>query len=289
MLSGVFDYAGLFPPATLTMPAATADFGQLRLGEHQWMTRRFVCPLNWLDDLIESLPAAVDEPWSIAVLGTSIDGFRQDIALIEKFEEAAQGRALVEAYEVKALPKDITKSAIRHIADAGFEEAYAELAWGEGLVEGLQQLVQEEGLGVKVRTGGLEASAFPSSAEFAAFIREAISLDLQFKCTAGLHHAMPFHDAKIGTRHHGFLNVLMGTAVAACHDLSTAEIQRILECEDASAFWFSDLGAGFRDWELSLDDIVEGREFMRSIGSCSIAEPVETLAELGYHLETTRR
>ena len=45
LLTGVIDYAGLFPPAALPMADAVRNYDAYRNGEHAWMLGRFVVPV----------------------------------------------------------------------------------------------------------------------------------------------------------------------------------------------------------------------------------------------------
>src|SRR5438132_1068788 len=66
---------------------------------------------------------------------------------------------------------------------------------------------------LKLRTGGLEARAFPASSTLAGWIDAALDRELPFKATAGLHRAVR-HRADDGFDHHGFLNLLVATRLA---------------------------------------------------------------------------
>ena len=44
LLTGVVDYAGLFPPAALAMADAVAEYHAARADGHAWMLGRFVVP-----------------------------------------------------------------------------------------------------------------------------------------------------------------------------------------------------------------------------------------------------
>lgn len=280
LLSGVFDYAGLFPPAALALEDATSEFARLRSAPDAWLLGRFVCPINWLPDLLPLLPEGQDG-WPVTVLGTSLEGFKQDLAAVERFESKAQGRAMVLGYEVKAQPDEVDRATLKHVANSSFDDAYVELPWAEASLDAMQVIAESEAVGVKARTGGLDPAAFPSATELAAFLQEAINLDLRFKLTAGLHQPLRYHDAEMGADHHGFLTVLIAGCLALGHDLSRAEIERVLLLEDASSLWFSDRGLGWGDFEASLDDIDDFRDQFGSIGTCSVAEPLEGLHRLG--------
>ena len=62
LLTGVVDYAGLFPPASLDLPAAKRNYAAYRDGEWAWMLGRFVVPAAKVGD--------VDPSWPLAVLHT---------------------------------------------------------------------------------------------------------------------------------------------------------------------------------------------------------------------------
>src|SRR5436309_1541360 len=44
LMTGLVDYAGLFPPAQLSMADAAANYLQYRASGDAWMLGRFVCP-----------------------------------------------------------------------------------------------------------------------------------------------------------------------------------------------------------------------------------------------------
>jgi hypothetical protein len=121
----------------------------------------------------------------------------------------------------------------------------------------------EAGLRLKFRTGGLEASAFPSSELLAGWIDAALDRETPFKCTAGLHRAVR-HTGDDGFEHHGFVNVLAATG-RAFDGAHQDEVVETLEQRDAAQL---DASAGARRW-------------FTSFGSCSVAEPWSDLRELG--------
>jgi hypothetical protein len=123
---------------------------------------------------------------------------------------------------------------------------------------------------LKLRTGGMEADAFPSSEELAASIGAALDRELRFKCTAGLHHALRHRDATTGFEHHGFLNVLTATR-ASLDGASLADVAAVLEETDAET-----LGRHADDAGLA-----SARRWFTSVGSCSVLDPVDDLCGLG--------
>ncbi len=129
--------------------------------------------------------------------------------------------------------------------------------------------VAAAGLRLKFRTGGLEAAAFPSSEVLAGWIDAALDRETPFKCTAGLHNAVR-HTGEDGFEHHGFVNVLTAT-MAAWDGGGQREIVDVLEKRDpeVAVRWFRDL------------EPAPARRWFTSFGSCSVAEPLADLRELG--------
>ena len=71
LLEGIIDYAGLFPPAGLSMEDAFSRYLRHRRSDAGWMLARFVCPAGRLDELGALLDTGTldAQPLSIAVLG----------------------------------------------------------------------------------------------------------------------------------------------------------------------------------------------------------------------------
>src|SRR4051794_11478974 len=74
LLSGVVDYARVFPPAQLPLEQAIRNYARYRQDADAWMLGRFVIPaarLNELDAFADLFP--VDPPFLVAVLGRGGD------------------------------------------------------------------------------------------------------------------------------------------------------------------------------------------------------------------------
>lgn len=119
-------------------------------------------------------------------------------------------------------------------------------------------------LRLKLRTGGLDADAFPTPERLAAWIDAALDRELPFKCTAGLHRALP-HTSAEGWSHHGFVAVLAATRVAFDGG-SPAEVASVLRSTDAA--------------DLLALDLTGARRWFTSFGSCSVDEPLDDLREM---------
>ncbi|WP_457031563.1 hypothetical protein [Kitasatospora sp. P5_F3] len=148
-----------------------------------------------------------------------------------------------------------------------------ELPYGEGLFKQLDLLAGTPHR-AKFRTGGLTADAFPTVAELAAALTACAELGVPYKCTAGLHNAVRHTDQVTGFEHHGFLNVL----------LAAADPDRAAEAlaERSGAV----LAAAAR--ELTDHQVAAARASFTAFGTCSIAEPLADLAELGLLTQENR-
>ena len=147
------------------------------------------------------------------------------------------------------------------VTRAGVDVDLEPLAVVDGREERQGDVVFVEGE-TKLRCGGARV---PSVEEVAEFIRSCRARGARFKATAGLHHAFPTNGE------HGFLNLL-----AACVFGDEEEMLRTREIElDASSFRADGRSA-------DADECARvRRELFHSIGSCSFAEPVGELRELG--------
>ncbi|MGH9897511.1 MAG: hypothetical protein ACRD4L_01490, partial [Pyrinomonadaceae bacterium] len=96
LLSGSLDYAGLFPPAQLSMSEAVGEFAKYLLMEESWMLGRFVMPISRLGEFetefahLKELNSECRETllkakttWRISVIsGTDIE---KDLSVIDDF------------------------------------------------------------------------------------------------------------------------------------------------------------------------------------------------------------
>lgn len=281
LLAEIFDYAGLFPPAALPMDQAVTQYISHTKGPECGLVNRFVCPVSWLDDFWQVAEGTDTHfEWNLTVLGTSLEGFRQDQSVIQTFLSRTQGRVQVSGYEVKAAPKDVSVGTLKPLASAAFDDIFIELPWTEDATDALHTIAEADGPGAKARTGGLEPSNYPSTEQLAAFIQECVNLELSFKLTAGLHHPLRHKHASIDAFEHGFLNVLVATVLAHAQDLNKKEIASILGQSNLSDFTAEEDELIWGDWEATTEDIHDARESIRGIGSCSISEPLSDLKAL---------
>src|ERR1044072_4216416 len=129
--------------------------------------------------------------------------------------------------------------------------------------------------GYKLRTGGVTAEAFPTSAQIARALVSAAAHQLPIKFTAGLHHPVRQFRDEVKTKMHGFLNVLGAAVLGAEHQWDADQTATMLEDEDPESFWLTHDFFAWRDWKIDPKHLQHRRKFVRSFGSCSFDEPCD--------------
>ncbi len=281
LLSDAVDYAGLFPPASLEMPAAAQNFARYLQGEFRWMLGRFVVPAERLLELEKLLKPNRARGWRVTALVGR--GFKDDLKSIVQFHLKAGERAHVDAVEFKIATKDEINP-ILELLPHGID-AYAEVALKDDLAEQIEAIRMAR-LKAKIRTGGVKPSAFPRLQQVAHFIAVCASAGVAFKATAGLHHALRGVYAMTAAPRgphvpmHGFLNVLLAAAAVKAGAMEL-QLPEVLALRDGQALEFHKDGVRLRNLKLNNRQLRETREQLAiAFGSCSFEDPVRDLEAL---------
>jgi hypothetical protein len=284
LLEGLIDYAGLFPPAALSMADAVRHYADCQQGAHAWTLGKFVVPVVRLDELTDcAAPLLGRGPaWQLSALGGA-----PDVVAIERFNARNGARALVGTLEAKAQTAAEVEALMPCLEALGAGgTVYVEIPVARD-PDQLVQAIKTCGLRAKVRTGGVTANGFPVAAQVARFLRSCAAHDVAFKATAGLHHALrgeyPLtydRGSECGTMF-GFLNVFL--AAAFVHSRTGApDAAALLEERDARAFAFDAGGVTWRGFRLEAGAVHAARsQFATSFGSCSFTEPMHELGAMG--------
>lgn len=260
LLSHLIDYAGMYPPESLSLDDALMTYRRHQRGRHEWMLAAFLCPSSKLHDLEwllgeERLPVGVvlDQPAdeAISAIEASALSIRQlettDLDIEEHFDEIDQ--ALTIWLEVP--PERAAKIAARNPGRR---------------------------IGVKVRCGGATPESFPPPAALGEVLVDAFRGGLPIKATAGLHHPWRHIWADLGVWRHGFLNLLAASAALVTSADPTA-VESLLASEEAGDLGRDHLRLGGH--RFSVSELKSARVFFRSYGSCSFDEPVDDLVMMG--------
>jgi hypothetical protein len=315
LLEQSIDYAGMFPPARLSLDQAVQNDAGYRAGPHAWLMGRFVCPIERLDELILDWHDAESRGWTIsAVLPTcsELDRFFEQLDAhlesIRALRQRAGRRSIVASLELR-LPHTPLSSPPRFgevkniigrlrdrllLADVAPIEIFVERPnldpWRTPeRIRLLMQALVEFMVGnhrrneptidfaFKLRTGGPEPGDVPSGDEIAAVLMVSRAFRLRWKATAGLHQ--PLADAS--TESLGFLS-LFAASVFWRDKLVKSDQNDLLQENDASGLRFDDERLRWRNYQATIDQIREARSAgLISFGSCSFDEPCEGLARMG--------
>ncbi len=289
LLEGVFDYAGLFPPAKLDMSVALDKYIRHIQGKEEWIVSRFVCPAASLAELANVIDRRESTPeFPVTVIGHAstnydewLEALEQDAETMTSFMESVGDAASLEAFEVRLPSYTNMELCLKDLNAFSEVDVFLELPWGDGLEDGFAALAQTEWIGAKGRCGGLDRASFPEPDSLACFLHSAFALDVPIKLTAGLHHPLPGIDEMNGGRMHGFLNVLTAASLCVSGDMSRKELVEVLRDGSLDHWTFTDKGMGWRGHKVSIDEVEEMRDLCLGIGSCSIDEPIVDLTHLG--------
>lgn len=292
LLRDLIDYAGLFPPASLSMSRSVANYDEYSRSEWQWVLGRFIVPaarLAEFEDAFTRLPnhatGAAAVKWRLSVLLGSEP--QAEVANISEFNtrmanSKSPRAALIESLELKvtsAREVDRVSAIIPRELPTYFEIPLA------SATECISALVKS-GRRAKIRTGGETADKFPSPADVVEFIHLCAANNVPFKATAGLHHPLrSIHrltyqpESPLGMMH-GFINLFLAAAFLRASMGGKVAVQ-LLEEQSPQALFFDEAGVSWREDRLSVREIAAARQdFAISFGSCSFTEPIEDLRAL---------
>lgn len=277
LFTALVDDAAIFPPGNAPVDRAVLDhlshkeswYGDI-VGP--FLVRASEIPVSALQEPGADLDVAVvADATSGDSLGGALTGLRALRALprfrIVALEvplppDAAPGAAAADlvARVGRELPRDV-RCWVEVPRTPGWREAVSVVA------------AAGDDVGVKVRTGGVDAAAFPSARELADVVRHVVDVEATFKLTAGLHTAVRGPDAATGAVHHGLLNII-GAVRAALNGAEADEVAVVLSETSAAR-----LASAVR--RMSEADVAVLRAFFASFGCCGVTDPVEDLVSLG--------
>lgn len=291
LLEGAIDYAGLFPPASLGMQAAVANYATYLAGEHAALLGRFVVPVRRLNEFEDAADKLLPRgnpvyPWRLsAIVGNDLLTELDEILDFNRFHARDEhaGAAVVDTVELKVETVNNIQRAMYLIPRT--LATYFEIP----IATDPAALLEAIGLArarAKVRTGGTTPQGFPALPNLARFLCLCAEERVPFKATAGLHHALrnsyrlTYEPDSATATMNGFLNVMLAMAFAR-FDLSQAEVQELLAESSPTAFVFDEQGVQWRRHRLTLEQVsLARRQIGQAFGSCSFAEPVAELQAL---------
>jgi len=293
LLRDLIDYAGLFPPASLSMPRSVANYEEYSRSEWKWILGRFIVPLARTTEFEDALTRLPDPPsssnlpkWRLSVLLGSDP--LADAARISEFnlrmaKSTSSRTAVIESVEVR-----VTSSReVERVSAIIPQELSAYFEIPPASVTDCIPAVARCARSAKIRTGGETADKFPAPEDVVEFIRLCAANNVPFKATAGLHHPLrSTHrltyqaESPLGMMH-GFINLFLAAAFLRAGMDDKLAVQ-LLEEQSPQAFHFDEDGVSWREHGLSVGEIAAARQdFAISFGSCSFTEPIDDLRSLG--------
>jgi hypothetical protein len=160
-LSGILDYAGLFPPAALDLDSALKAYREYREHPRAGLLARFVLPAHLLE------ASGLPDRLTVTIVGPPLPALPPSVESIE-------------TQTIFVAPTDV--------------RVFYELDWRGNFEAGMTRLAGRAGAAVKLRMGG---EAIPPPDAVTRFLKGAASHKLPIKFTAGLHSAFS-HDGGYG-------------------------------------------------------------------------------------------
>jgi hypothetical protein len=294
LLAESIDYAGMFPPCSLPLEPALQNHANYVRAPEAWMLNTFVLPVEQFDAAKELLsPFDPLHPLRVAALGQKTADAEAFLEALEEADTAIRSLSrnvdLISITHLEMfLPHDVSlvllEQARSFLGDLPvFWETPPDKA--EQTIALLAEYNSDADLatfGYKLRTGGVTADAFPSSAQIARALVAPATHQLPIKFTAGLHQPIRLYRDDVKTKMHGFLNVLGAAVLAAEHRWDAHQTSLMLEDETADSFSFTDDFFAWRQWKIDVERLQYRRKFVSSFGSCSFDEPREDLRAVGF-------
>ena len=296
LIAGIVDYAGLFPPASLDMPIAVANYADYRACSDAWMLGRFVVPVARLKEWHATMASLSNDQaaaWHGARLSALLSGeYAREAEIIAAFNATQPFGVRMDVAEGRTGSPDAVLAMAAAMPDDVM--LYCELPHRDD-PNALIAAVRDAKVRAKIRTGGVTPDAFPTVAEIVRFLRCCIEMGVTAKATAGLHHPLrgefrlTYAPDAIRGMMYGYLNLFL-CAAALLDGASDAEAAALLLLESPTAVRPSDgtvrisLGAniaGRNTIELNEPTLAATRRSgVVAFGSCSFREPVDELRVL---------
>jgi hypothetical protein len=243
LLTHLIDYAGLYPPAGLPLPAVAENYSRYLASPESWILNRLVLPQAKLNEV------QLQTNWKVTLL---VD------------HEPGPLPPQIETLEIKA-DRLLSLPTYCEVPLDRIVDGFAKIRTG-GLTP--EAIPPAEDLADFLCKAAERRLAFKATAGLHHPVRSDRPLTYAPDAPRGIMH--------------GFVNVFLAAAFA-WHGADRATVLKILSETDAGAFQFHNDEAQWRDQRLTTKQVAEvRREFAHSFGSCSFEEPIADLRELGW-------
>ncbi len=212
LYAGLVDDASLLPPSPVGLADAVAKHHEHATAWYRGLLGSLLIPASVVGtEAVPRLSAGLIGDVPAASLPATVEKLRASGVVVQHIEAAVARRG--------EDPQPGLASLCSFAATQAGLPLYAEIPLSWGLLSALDGVAEARSGGLpiapKFRVGGLAAELFPTPVELAAVICACRDRELPFKLAAGLRHATRHTDPETGFTHHGFLNVLVATVIAA--------------------------------------------------------------------------
>lgn len=310
----LFDYAGMYPPASLSFVDALSHSAKFRTT----LLRPFMCNTDLVlaatdlpkitDDALAAAGFSETHSLFFSTLGSSMgaqelaasDERLQELETLQSFNLAGhkgKPRRRAVSYEIKLAP-DLSRFAeglrvpLRNLLaffsddkiviciepDLSAAGWHADMTSCVALCAELNRTFPGTIFALKVRGSGPTAV---NCEKLALIICAVCDNGLDFKATAGLHH--PIVETARYANELGFLNLLIALNLRRYlgSAFSSDSVLQCLRCQDAGEFSCSGADIRWKEFLLPQDELRRlKQDYYFSIGSCSLSEPDADLQRL---------
>lgn len=273
LFARLLDDAAVFPPGLAPVETAVSDFLSRRRGPYADLVGPLLIPASGaarLHEVMATVP--VRKPVPVVVIarpGTSLDQVEIALSILR-----GTGGIALAGLEIAHQPD--WSHALRHDLPLAVEVARDPHEQRPALASVASATDQAVDLRAKLRTQSAGDDPVPTAEELAGFLLGCIHLDLPFKLTGGLHHAVA-QTADLpggGTEdQHGVLNVLLATHRALTgHEFDDLVETLLVRDPDTLVEVLA---------PLTDEEVGAVRSRFTSYGCCGVLDPVGELHDLG--------
>ena len=299
LFASIIDYAGLFPPAALPLPAAFENYHLYQSQKFAWILGQFILTPSHLETLsnqaeLLNQASSSGKPFPISLVTKNPSEDLKRIApALAKLSSKVRIKSIEVAIDPSAAISNRLPLIIKEVSGAGQEQhpnLFLEIPdcpeWDDLLVPVLEASTQmvtagHSGIGFKLRCGGAP-HLIPSPKRVARVLLECSAHGIPIKFTAGLHQPFGSNPNQVtsGTITHGYLTLFFA-ALMANRDSTTSpqfqeRIEEILQQDGSDLPQFTDSGISWLGHTLTAIEIAQLRATrVTSFGSCSFVEPID--------------
>ncbi|WP_186648017.1 hypothetical protein [Fluviispira vulneris] len=310
-MNELLDYAGMFPPAQLSLEESLKNYAEYLSHEYEDMLGKFVLPANKIVETISflnthnSFSQVGKRKANFSIILSTCKNFSdfpsilqkdfQNIKLLSKNFETSLDILSIEFLPAEDILIANSNKRIEEYLSILFKqfstlnkkiEYFCEIPLNDNFNKKINEIFEynrsnsDNQVQIKLRTGGVKKDQIPSAKKIAQFISLCAQNKLGIKATAGLHVPIPNFNQEVGTVLHGFLNVFSSMMLLYKGGITEEEIEEIISDYTYEDFKFSHDGLKIRNFLLTNKEIENLRKkYIKSFGTCSFLEPIEHLIE----------